>query len=99
MGLWTAGFVVLTLVINGPLITPLMGWLKLNTTSKVKQQVQARARSALVRYTAGAIADLQAHAGDALRGVDWVAVARYVDLGRALDKCALHSLACCCCTH
>ncbi|KAJ9516981.1 hypothetical protein QJQ45_027366, partial [Haematococcus lacustris] len=96
MGLWTAGFVVLTLVINGPLITPLMGWLKLNTTSKVKQQVQARARSALVRYTAGAIADLQAHAGDALRGVDWVAVARYVDLGRALDKCALHSLPCCC---
>ncbi|GFH19952.1 sodium hydrogen exchanger 7, partial [Haematococcus lacustris] len=56
--------------------------------------VQARARSALVRYTAGAIADLQAHAGDALRGVDWVAVARYVDLGRALDNATRQEALC-----
>lgn len=39
MGLWTAGFVLMTLVINAPLITPLMNRLGLNTASHAKQQV------------------------------------------------------------
>ena len=39
MVLWTSGFVLMTLLINGPLISPLMTWLGLNGASKVKQQV------------------------------------------------------------
>jgi hypothetical protein len=54
--------------------------------SVICPQMRTRARTALTRYTAGAISELQSGAGDALRGVDWAAVARYVDLGRALDK-------------
>ena len=49
-------------------------------------QVRNRARTALLRYTQGALADLRSGAGDALRGVDWSAVARFVNLERTLDR-------------
>lgn len=39
MGLWTAGFVMLTLLINGPLISPLIRWLGLSKVSAAKKQV------------------------------------------------------------
>ena len=38
-GIYTAGYVLMTLLINGPLLAPLMTWLKLNTISTVKKQV------------------------------------------------------------
>jgi len=39
MGLWTAGFVMLTLLVNGPLISPLIRWLGLSKVSAAKKQV------------------------------------------------------------
>ncbi|KXZ50129.1 hypothetical protein GPECTOR_17g1002 [Gonium pectorale] len=38
MVVWTSGFVLMSLVVNAPLLTPLMSWLKLNITSPIKQQ-------------------------------------------------------------
>ena len=56
------------------------------TNALHRSQVRSRARAALVRYTAAAIEELRGSGdSDALRGVDWGAVARYVDLGRFLD--------------
>lgn len=56
-------------------------------------QVHARARAALERYTANVIAELRERSteGEAggLRAVDWSAVAKFVDMGRALDRCVL----------
>ncbi len=39
MMVWTSGFVLMSLVINAPMLTPLMRVLRLNTTSPIKQQV------------------------------------------------------------
>lgn len=41
--LWTAGFVVMTLVINGPLLSPLMRWLKLNEPTASQLHVRRAA--------------------------------------------------------
>jgi hypothetical protein len=40
MIIWTSGFVLMSLVINAPLMTPLMTALRLNATSPIKQQVR-----------------------------------------------------------
>ncbi len=40
MGLWTAGFVLMSLLLNGPLIAPLMTWLGINKPTAAKQQVR-----------------------------------------------------------
>ncbi|GLI64224.1 hypothetical protein VaNZ11_007422 [Volvox africanus] len=100
MVVWTSGFVLMSLVVNAPLLTPLMTLLRLNTTSPIKQMVRARAKAALRRFTANALNEMRAAAELAdgtdgsggldmslmlLRGVDWAAVERVVDLTRKLD--------------
>lgn len=40
MMVWTSGFVLMSLVINAPMLSPLMRVLRLNTTSPMKQQVE-----------------------------------------------------------
>ncbi len=40
MGLWTSGFVLMTLLVNGPLIGPLLGWLNLNGISEWSWSLQ-----------------------------------------------------------
>eukprot|EP00798_Chlamydomonas_sp_ICE-L_P021081 gene21081-27964_t len=89
MGLFTSGFVLLTLCVNGPLITPLMSFLGLNGTSETKLQVRRRTRRALLKYTETAIAELkqqQQESAAMLRGVDWTAVATYVDLTKTIER-------------
>eukprot|EP00967_Tisochrysis_lutea_P040513 scaffold48691_cov35-Tisochrysis_lutea.AAC.4 len=50
-------------------------------------QIRSRARAALLRFTASALEELRTGAGDgALRGADWSAVARFVDLEQTLDQ-------------
>lgn len=51
MGLFTAGFVLLTLLVNGPLLTPLMTYLKLNATSAADLSIRIKTRRALQDYT------------------------------------------------
>ncbi len=46
MVLWTAGFVLMTLLINAPLLGPLIGLLGLDcSASRVKRQVRIAART------------------------------------------------------
>ncbi|KAG2490363.1 hypothetical protein HYH03_011165 [Edaphochlamys debaryana] len=100
MVVWTAGFVLMSLVVNAPLLTPLMRWLHLNTISPIKLQVRARAKAALRRFTATTLAEMRAAAELAdgadgsggfdmslmlLRGVDWAAVEKTVDMSRKLE--------------
>ena len=47
MVVWTSGFVLMSLVINAPLMTPLMTALRLNATSPIKQQAGRGARPGL----------------------------------------------------
>ena len=51
MGLFTAGFVLLTLLVNGPLLTPLMTYLKLNASSAANDAIRVKTRRALQDYT------------------------------------------------
>ena len=51
MGLFTAGFVLLTLLVNGPLLTPLMTFLQLNATSAADLNIRMKTRRALQDYT------------------------------------------------
>eukprot|EP00798_Chlamydomonas_sp_ICE-L_P030883 gene30883-35931_t len=88
MGLFTSGYVLMTLLINSPMLSPLLIWLKLTVISQAKQKVRRRTRSALLNYTSSVIDTLkQQHqaATSMLRGVDWNAVARYVDLTETLE--------------
>ncbi len=49
MIVWTSGLVLLTLLLNAPLLTPIMTLLRLNATSSIKLQVRpALPRAALV---------------------------------------------------
>lgn len=50
-------------------------------------QIRSRARAALLRFTASALEELRNGAGEgALRGADWSAVERFVDLEQTLDQ-------------
>ncbi|PNH05577.1 Sodium/hydrogen exchanger 7 [Tetrabaena socialis] len=72
MVVWASGFVLMSLVLNAPLLTPLMALLRLNTESPITQQagpgpnapaaVRARAKSALRRFTANALKEMKAAA-------------------------------------
>ncbi|PSC69954.1 Sodium hydrogen exchanger 7 [Micractinium conductrix] len=84
MGLWTGLFVLSTLLVNAPTIPALLRFTRLNQVSLVKLRIREKAKRALLRYTATAIQDLKADEDEMLRGVDWAAVARYVDLSEEL---------------
>ena len=68
LALWTAGIVVLTLVINAPMIPKLVEWTGLAEISPVKVRIRAKAIRALERYTQAAIHDLQHDEDEMLRG-------------------------------
>ncbi len=71
---WTAGIVVLTLLINAPLMPALLRWTGLADVSPVKARMRAKAERALLRYTETAIHDLQADEDEMLRGKSVAAV-------------------------
>lgn len=84
IALWTSGFVVLTLIINAPLMPWLLKVTGVAETGGVKQRMRAKAARALVRYTQSAIEDLKGDEDEMLRGVDWNMVSQYVDISSAL---------------
>jgi hypothetical protein len=65
---WTAGMVVLTLLINAPLMPSLLRWTGLAGVSPVKQRMRAKAQRVLLRYTDTAIRELQQDEDELLRG-------------------------------
>lgn len=65
---WTAGVVVLTLLINAPILPRLIQWTGLAEISRVKYDLRAKAVRAVLRYTKTAIHDLQHDEDEMLRG-------------------------------
>ena len=68
IALWTAGFVVMTLVINAPMLPWVMRKTGLAAIASVKRRMRAKAVRALVRFTAAAIEDLKDDQDEMLRG-------------------------------
>eukprot|EP00878_Enallax_costatus_P002544 GHUV01002726.1.p1 GENE.GHUV01002726.1~~GHUV01002726.1.p1 ORF type:complete len:958 (+),score=224.31 GHUV01002726.1:205-3078(+) len=82
MVFWTAGFVLLTLLINAPLLPTV---LRLTGLSKVPEKQLARrqrAVAALGEHTATVLEQLRDAEDELLAGVDWAQVAAFVDHGR-----------------
>lgn len=85
MAIWTAGFVILTLLVNAPLLTPLLGYLGLNEVSPVQQLMRRKTKQALLRYTATELKELQS-SEEMLHGVDWTVVSKTVDFSAQLQE-------------
>ncbi len=68
IGLWTAGIVLLTLLINAPLIRPCLSWLGLDHVPSTQANIRAKAIQALLTYSDRAIHDLQRDDHEMLRG-------------------------------
>ncbi|KDD76916.1 hypothetical protein H632_c68p2, partial [Helicosporidium sp. ATCC 50920] len=86
VSLWTAAFVLLTLCINAPTISPLMQLLRLNRIPWERRKMRARAKKALERFSLAAVQLLQQDEDEFLHGVNWTAVAQYVDVSQALSQ-------------
>ncbi len=69
MSLWTAGIVVLTLLVNAPLIPVLLKWTGLSQVSPVKAKIRAKAARAFTRYTQNAVKELKNDEDEMLRGM------------------------------
>ena len=80
IALWTSCFVILTLIINGPLIGPLLKSFGLNKTSKAAHRIQRKAKIALLEFTENKIKEYEDDDDAFLTGADWEAVAKYVDI-------------------
>ena len=85
IALWTASFVVLTLIINSPLIAPLLKSLKLNETSKEAKMIQNKAKKTFFEHTRLCIQRYKDNDDVFLAGADWEIVAKYVDLSKSLE--------------
>ena len=68
ISMWTAGIVVMTLLVNAPLIPLLLKWTGLSQVSKVKAKIRAKAARAFTRYTENAVDDLKNDEDEMLRG-------------------------------
>ncbi|KAK9831565.1 hypothetical protein WJX74_000240 [Apatococcus lobatus] len=77
--LWTAGIVLLTLLLNAPLIRPCLSWLGLDHVPSTQANIRGKAIQALLAYSERAIHDLQRDDHEMLRGVDWSNVSSNVD--------------------
>lgn len=86
IALWTASFVVLTLIINSPLIAPLLKSLKLNETSREAKMIQNKAKLTFLEHTRLCIQRYKDNDDVFLAGADWEIVAKYVDLTKKLES-------------
>ena len=64
----TSGVVVLTLLINAPLLPLVLHWTGLARISPVKARLRAKAVRSLRRFTEHAIVDLEHDTGEMMRG-------------------------------
>ena len=95
--LWASGFTIMTLVINGPLLKPLLSKLKLDAPTPQELAARRSGVELLQRAAAAAVAGLRAGGkteggvggGEVLRGVDWRAVEEVVDLSKQVKKLGL----------
>lgn len=85
--LWTSFFIVFTLIINGPLIAPLLKSFGLTKTSDAAMKIREKAKCKILEYTSSCIKKYKDDdSGVFLLGADWYIVAKYVDLSVDLRK-------------
>lgn len=84
MALWTSCFVVLTLVLNGPAVGPLLSYLRLNKVELSSLRIQAQAKDHVFRHAKHLIESIQEE--ESFQGADWEVVQEYTDLKKDLDK-------------
>lgn len=83
--LWTSFFIVFTLIINGPLIAPLLKSFGLTKTSDAARIIQGKAKSKILDFSESCIRKYKEDdSGVFLFGADWYTVAKYVDLSTDL---------------
>ena len=68
LAMLTSGVVVLTLLINAPLLPLVLHWTGLARISPVKARLRAKAVRSLRRFTEHAIVDLEHDTGEMMRG-------------------------------
>jgi NhaP-type Na+/H+ or K+/H+ antiporter len=87
IALWTTTFIILTLIVNGPLVSPLLKSFGLTRISRAASKVQHRAKTKILEYTTTCISKYQDDdSGAFLTGADWLIVSKYVDLAPSLKK-------------
>lgn len=87
--LWTALFVLCTLLINAPTLPWWLRVLKLDTVPEARLALRRRAVGALRVHTAKVVNSLRQDGEDAFAGVDWGRVRDFVDVaGPAFDDFA-----------
>ncbi|KAF8065728.1 NHX8 [Scenedesmus sp. PABB004] len=82
MVFWTAGFVLLTLLINAPLLPTVLRLTGLSDVPPKQLARRRRAVAALGDHTAAVLEQLRDAEDELLAGVDWAQVAAFVDHGR-----------------
>jgi len=78
IALWASGFVLMTLLINAPLLGGVLTALGLDEVSVSRKLIRGKAQRALKRFTDQAIESLRKDDDEMLRGTDWDAVEEYV---------------------
>eukprot|EP00775_Hariotina_reticulata_P013876 gene13876-13995_t len=82
MVFWTAGFVLLTLLINAPLLPAVLRVTGLSEVPEKQLARRRRAVAALGDHTATVLEQLRDAEDELLAGVDWAQVAAFVDHGK-----------------
>ncbi|KAI8472713.1 MAG: Sodium/hydrogen exchanger family-domain-containing protein [Monoraphidium minutum] len=85
---WTAGFVLLTLVINAPLLPWVLRVTGLGAIPEKQLARRRRAVAALAEHSAAAMLQLKGEEEEMLTGVDWGHVERYCDFTGKLEAFA-----------
>ena len=72
--LWTALFVLCTLIVNAPLLPRVLSWTGLDAVPAPRRALRGKALAALDAHTDAAVAALRAQEDEMLAGVDWARV-------------------------
>lgn len=83
--LWTALFVLCTLLINAPLLPKVLRLTKLDVIPDARLALRRRALRALDAHTASAVAGLRSEEDAMMAGVDWARVRELTKVGGASD--------------
>lgn len=84
--MYTAVFVLLTLLIQAPMLPHILSWTKLDTIPLEHQIMRRKAVGLLLGGTHAAIESLQGDEEELMRGVDWKLVAATVNMAPKLQR-------------
>ncbi|KAL0021928.1 hypothetical protein WJX79_007439 [Trebouxia sp. C0005] len=84
--LWVAGFVLLSLIINAPMLPWIMRITSLNTVPEGKLRMRRKAVIALAAHKQEGLQQLKDDPDEMLRGVDWSLVSEHVSMDNAYEQ-------------